>query len=114
PACPGGRVELHHVVHRSRKGAHTSGNLVSLCRFHHDLVHVHGWTVEVRGRGRRAAVWFTGPSGLAVGPVPRDRRRRGSPEPLPLAPGGAAAVDPAWTGEHFDLAGTVAELLRRS
>ena len=46
PGC-GARasVQLHHIVWRSRAGANSIRNLVSLCHFHHRAVHHRGWQV---------------------------------------------------------------------
>lgn len=33
------RVEMHHIVPRSRGGSHQTSNLVPLCHYHHEQVH---------------------------------------------------------------------------
>ena len=37
--CQAHACDAHHVRHRSRGGRTHPHNLVSLCRFHHDVVH---------------------------------------------------------------------------
>lgn len=38
-------VHIHHLVHWSRGGRTDLDNLVTLCGFHHRLVHEHGWRI---------------------------------------------------------------------
>lgn len=41
------RLEIHHIVHRSRGGDHDDDNLTTLCWFHHHVVvHRRGFRVE--------------------------------------------------------------------
>ena len=37
--CEAAPSDLHHVLPRSRGGADSPFNLVSVCRFHHELLH---------------------------------------------------------------------------
>jgi hypothetical protein len=39
-------LEIHHVHHQSRGGAHEIVNVLELCWFHHRLVHEGGWTIR--------------------------------------------------------------------
>jgi hypothetical protein len=45
PGCCAKRVDAHHIRYRSHKGPTTLTNLLSLCRYHHKLVHEGGYTV---------------------------------------------------------------------
>ena len=45
PGCSAKRVDAHHIRYRRHKGPTTLNNLLSLCRFHHKLVHEGGYTV---------------------------------------------------------------------
>ena len=47
-------LHAHHVVHWTQGGPTALDNLVSLCGFHHHLVHEGGWSVAVTDR---AIVW---------------------------------------------------------
>ena len=42
-----GRVHAHHIIHRAHHGPNTLENLLTLCPFHHRLVHEAGYRVEV-------------------------------------------------------------------
>jgi len=39
PACTNQRVQMHHVQHWSHGGATNTSNLISLCAFHHGVIH---------------------------------------------------------------------------
>ena len=45
PGCNAKRVDAHHIRYRSHNGPTTLTNLLSLCRFHHKLVHEGGYRV---------------------------------------------------------------------
>jgi len=45
PGCCAKRVDAHHIRYRRHKGPTTLENLLSLCRFHHKLVHEGGYTI---------------------------------------------------------------------
>ena len=34
-------LHAHHIIYRSQGGEDTSGNLITLCAKHHDLIHAH-------------------------------------------------------------------------
>ncbi len=52
PACGGRRfVDVHHVRHRAQGGTNELGNLVTLCWFHHRLVHEGGWGLRLDADG---------------------------------------------------------------
>ena len=57
PGC-GARAQLdvHHVRFRSRGGRDEPWNLTSVCRFHHELIHVE--QVSVRGRAPAELDWM--------------------------------------------------------
>ncbi|MCB1004231.1 MAG: DUF222 domain-containing protein [Acidimicrobiales bacterium] len=42
-----GRHHLHHMVHQEHGGAHRVDNLITLCAFHHRLVHERGYRIEL-------------------------------------------------------------------
>ena len=71
PGCHRRHVEGHHIRHWSNGGETSLSNLVSLCRFHHRLVHEGGYRVEARASGPPA---FRRPDGRPIPPVaPRPR-----------------------------------------
>ncbi len=51
PGCCAKRVDAHHIRYRSHKGPTTLANLLSLCRFHHKLVHEGGYTISRSSNG---------------------------------------------------------------
>jgi hypothetical protein len=98
-AAPRRRVDLHHIQYWSNGGHTTLGNLVSLCRYHHTLVHDRGYLIAARD----GTFTCYRPDGT---PLPA------SP-PLPQ-PGGAIedchdaditpeTIIPPWYGERLDL-----------
>jgi len=60
PGCNSRRVDAHHIRYRRHHGPTVLGNLVSLCRFHHKLIHEGGYSV---GHGRDGTVRFYDPTG---------------------------------------------------
>ena len=42
-----GRLHAHHIVHREHHGPNQLDNLITLCAFHHRLVHEGGYRIEV-------------------------------------------------------------------
>jgi hypothetical protein len=73
PGCGQTRgVDAHHITHWAHGGATDLENLVSLCRYHHRLVHEGGFGVE-RSRGG-AAPCFRAPDGRRIQPTPRPGR----------------------------------------
>lgn len=46
PGCSNQRVDIHHIRHRGHGGDHDLDNLALLCRYHHRLVHIGGWTMQ--------------------------------------------------------------------
>ena len=60
PGCCAKRVDAHHIRYRRHKGPTTLENLLSLCRFHHKLVHEGGYTIS---RGADGDLRFYDPRG---------------------------------------------------
>lgn len=113
PGCSERRfTEVHHLIHRCAGGPNTAANLVTLCWFHHRLVHEGGWALTLADDSYVA----TGPDGRtfsadAVGAV------------VEHAEGGVAVhndaagitIDPStivphWAGESLDLGWAVTSL----
>ena len=61
-------LHTHHIHWWDFGGRTNLNNLITVCTFHHKLVHEHGWRVELHGS---TPVWF-GPDGrrLHGGPAP--------------------------------------------
>jgi len=84
PGCTRTRLtEGHHIKHWADGGETRLGNLVTLCRFHHRLVHEGGFGLRVTDDG---LVVFTRPDGARVAEN-GERRFRGSA--AAAAPSGA-------------------------
>ena len=100
PGCESRRVDLHHIQYWSNGGRTKLDNLVSLCKYHHMLVHERGYLIAA---ARDGTFTFYRPDGAAIPASP----------PLPQ-PGGTigdchdADIDPdtiipPWYGERLDL-----------
>lgn len=77
PGCdrPSTWCDAHHIVHWSKGGGTSLGNLVLLCRHHHMLVHEVGWTIG--GTGGDAE--FFRPDGTPLSEKPTPPRVDRSP-----------------------------------
>ncbi len=42
-----GRFQVHHIVHQEHGGPHQLDNLITLCAFHHRVVHERGYRIEL-------------------------------------------------------------------
>jgi hypothetical protein len=75
PGCdaPPAWTDLHHVIHVADGGATDIGNLASLCRRHHGVVHRRGWSMYTA-----ADQWFgfTTPSGATLTSQRHGRQRQ--------------------------------------
>ncbi|MXZ27963.1 MAG: DUF222 domain-containing protein [Gammaproteobacteria bacterium] len=66
PGCDRSRyVHAHHIKHWADGGETNLGNLVTLCSFHHRLVHEGGYGVRVD----EGEIWFTRPDGGVIPPA---------------------------------------------
>ncbi len=100
PGCESRRVDLHHIQYWSNGGRTTLDNLVSLCKYHHMLVHERGYLIAAARDGTFA---FYRSDGAAVPASP----------PLPIPDGTiedfhdtditAETIIPPWYGERLDL-----------
>jgi hypothetical protein len=101
PGCESRRVDLHHIQHWVNGGRTDLDNLISLCPWHHKVVHDRGYLIAAPHGGADFA--FYRPDGT---PLPA------SP-PLPAPQGGISethdaeitpdTIIPPWYGERLDL-----------
>ena len=63
PGCESRRVDLHHITYWSHGGRTSLGNLISLCKAHHTLVHERGYLIAAPPGGGFA---FYRPDGTAL------------------------------------------------
>jgi HNH endonuclease/Domain of unknown function (DUF222) len=100
PGCESRRIDLHHIQHWVNGGRTSLENLISLCPYHHLLVHDRGYLIAA---GPAGAFTFFRPDGTGIPSSPA----------LP-PPGGTIAachdaditpetIIPAWYGERLDL-----------
>jgi Domain of unknown function (DUF222)/HNH endonuclease len=100
PGCESRRVDLHHIQYWSNGGQTKLDNLISLCKYHHMLVHDRGYLIAAARDGTFTFYW---PDGTLIPPCPA----------LP-PPGGTIAdchdadidpdtIIPHWYGERLDL-----------
>ena len=101
PGCESRRVDLHHIRHWINGGRTDLDNLISLCPWHHKIVHDRGYLIAApSGRGDFA---FYRPDGTPVPSSP--------PLPEPDGPIDQAhdaditpdTIIPPWYGERLDL-----------
>jgi hypothetical protein len=69
PGCGVRFTDIHHVRHWADGGETKLSNCLSLCRFHHRLLHEHGYTVKLSQHGRAT---FHTPRGM---PLPNEPLR---------------------------------------
>jgi HNH endonuclease len=101
PGCESRRTDLHHIQHWINGGPTDLDNLISLCPWHHKVVHDRGYAIAARPGGADFA--FYRPDGTPLPPSP--------PLPEPEGPIGAAhdaditpdTIIPPWYGERLDL-----------
>ena len=101
PGCESRRTDLHHIQHWVNGGPTDLDNLISLCPWHHKVVHDRGYTIAARPGGADFA--FYRPDGTPLPSSP--------PLPEPDGPIDQAhdaditpdTIVPPWYGERLDL-----------
>ena len=100
PGCESRRVDLHHIQYWSNGGRTKLDNLVSLCKYHHMLVHERGYLIAAARDGTFA---FYRPDGTAIPaspPLPRPDGTIGDCHDADITP---ETIIPPWYGERLDL-----------
>jgi hypothetical protein len=98
PGCESRRVDLHHTQYWSNGGRTKLDNLVSLCKYHHMLVHERGYLIAAARDGTFA---FYRPDGTAIPTSPPLAGGTiGDCHDADITPG---TIIPAWYGERLDL-----------
>jgi hypothetical protein len=100
PGCESRRVDLHHIRYWSNGGRTKLDNLISLCRYHHTLVHGRGYLIAAARDGTFA---FYRPDGTAVPSSPALPQADGTIEDWHDADISMDTIVPAWYGERLDL-----------
>ena len=65
PGCTSRSLEVHHIVYQSRGGSDATGNLTSLCPFHHRMGE-HGTLSTVTGEAPLHLDWRLGRGEAAI------------------------------------------------
>ncbi len=100
PGCESRRVDLHHIQYWSHGGRTKLDNLVSLCKYHHMLVHDRGYLIAAARDGTFA---FYRPDGTAIPaspPLPQPDGAIGDCHDVEITP---ETIIPPWYGERLDL-----------
>jgi hypothetical protein len=100
PGCESRRVDLHHIQYWSNGGRTKLDNLVSLCKYHHMLVHERGYLIAA---ARDGTFTFYRPDGAAIPaspPLPHPDGRIGDCHEADITP---ETIIPPWYGERLDL-----------
>jgi hypothetical protein len=102
PGCESRRTDLHHIQHWANGGRTDLENLISLCPWHHKLVHDRGYLIAAPPAANGTFAFFC-PDGT---PLP-------SSPPLPAPQGSISethdaditpdTIIPPWYGERLDL-----------
>ncbi len=100
PGCESRRVDLHHIQYWSNGGRTKLDNLVSLCKYHHMLVHDRGYLIAA---ARDGTFSFYRPDGAAVPASPPLPAPDGMIEDCHDAEITPETVIPPWYGERLDL-----------
>ena len=100
PGCESRRVDLHHIQYWSHGGRTTLGNLVSLCKAHHRLVHERGYLIATARDGTFA---FYHPAGTAIPASPALPQVDGTVGDWHDADITPETIIPPWYGERLDL-----------
>jgi hypothetical protein len=100
PGCESRRVDLHHIQYWSNGGRTKLENLVSLCKYHHMVVHERGYLIAA---ARDGTFTFYRPDGAAIPaspPLPHPDGRIGDCHDADITP---ETIIPPWYGERLDL-----------
>ena len=74
PGCESRRIDLHHIQYWSHGGRTSLDNLISLCKYHHMLVHDRGYLIAA-GPGGAFAFYRPDGTGDPAQPRPAPARR---------------------------------------
>jgi hypothetical protein len=100
PGCESRRVDLHHIQYWSNGGRTKLNNLVSLCKYHHMLVHERGYLIAA---ARDGTFMFCRPDGVVLPPCPALPAPDGTLDDCHDADITPQTIIPSWYGERLDL-----------
>ena len=100
PGCESRRVDLHHIQHWVNGGRTDLDNLISLCPWHHKVVHDRGYLIAASPPGGFA---FYRPDGTPLPACPALPGPDGSIDTAHDADITPDTIIPPWYGERLDL-----------
>ena len=100
PGCESRRIDLHHIQYWSHGGRTELTNLISLCKYHHMLVHDRGYLIAAGPAGTFA---FYRPDGTGIPPSPALPPPDGTIDGCHDAEITPDTIIPPWYGERLDL-----------
>ena len=98
PGCGSRRTDAHHIVHWANGGETKLGNLISLCKSHHALVHDKGYIIASTPGG--FAFYSPGHPGPGLPAATRRPRRHHTTHDAVITP---ATIIPPSSGGRLDL-----------
>jgi HNH endonuclease len=101
PGCESRRVDLHHIQHWVNGGRTDLDNLISLCPYHHKVVHDRGYLIAVPPGS--AGFAFCHPDGSPLPACPALPEPEGSIGETHEADITPDTIIPPWYGERLDL-----------
>ena len=102
PGCESRRADLHHIRHWINGGPTDLDNLISLCPWHHKVVHDRGYTIAAPPAAGGTFAFYR-PDGT---PLPSSPPLPGPEDPIGAAHDADITPDtiiPPWYGERLDL-----------
>jgi hypothetical protein len=103
PGCESRRVDLHHIQHWASGGRTDLDNLISLCKYHHTVVHDRGYLIAASPPDSGGGFTFYRPDGTplpACPSLPEPGGRIGDTHDADITP---ETIIPPWYGERLDL-----------
>jgi Domain of unknown function (DUF222)/HNH endonuclease len=118
PGCTNTRwIDVHHIHHWANGGETKPSNLISLCRFHHRMVHEGGVVIQILDDG---AIRFLKPNGQFFDSVAQDHSRPFDWTELPAEHHergihiDESTAATRWAGESMDYGLAVQVLLQKA
>ena len=100
PGCESRRIDLHHIQYWSHGGRTSLDNLISLCKYHHMLIHDRGYLIAARPGG---GFTFFRPDGTGIPPSPALPQPEGTIEDCHDVGITPETIIPPWYGERLNL-----------
>jgi uncharacterized protein DUF222/HNH endonuclease len=99
PGCNNRRIDAHHVKAWAKGGPTSLANTISLCRYHHRLVHKRGYQITAASGGFE---FYRPDATLIVNspPLPALEGQLAARHDAEITPG---TITPPWYGERLDL-----------